>query len=167
MTISDLRIRQVLGDDLERCTAIEAACYGPEGATRERIQKRIAEYPEGFLVAELRGLVVGFVNSGSTHKDDITDEEFKDLVGHDPEGRNIVIFSLAVHPDFQKRSISNDLMQRLIQRSQALGKECILLLCKQDLIDYYSKFGFIHRGESKSAHGGLQWHEMALPLPCG
>jgi ribosomal protein S18 acetylase RimI-like enzyme len=164
MAISNLRIRQVTGHDLERCTAIEAACYGPEGATRERIEKRIAQYPQGFLVAELRGRLVGFVNSGCTYKDDITDEEFKDLVGHDPSGRNIVIFSLAVHPDFQKRGISSDLMQRFIQRSQELGKKCILLLCKPDLIDYYRKFGFMHRGQSKSTHGGLQWHEMALPL---
>ena len=164
MTLSELRIRQVTGHDLERCTAIEAACYGPEGATRERIQKRIAQYPQGFLVAELRSRLVGFVNSGSTHKDDITDEEFKDLVGHDPGGRNIVIFSLAVHPDFQRQGIANDLMQRFIQRAQELGKKCILLLCKQDLIDYYGRLGFMHRGESKSTHGGVQWHEMALAL---
>jgi ribosomal protein S18 acetylase RimI-like enzyme len=167
MTISALRIRQVVGDDLERCAAIEAACYGPEGATRDRIQKRITQYPEGFLVAELRGQLAGFVNSGSTHKDDLTDEEFKDLVGHDPSGCNIVIFSLAIHPDFQRRGISNDLMQRFIQRSQELGKESILLLCKQDLINYYRKFGFIHRGQSLSTHGGQQWHEMTLPLTCG
>lgn len=162
--MTDIRIRQVKHEDLASCHAIEAACYGAEGATRERIQKRIVEYPQGFLVAERFGQVVGFVNSGSTHKDDISDEALKDLVGHDPDGRHMVIFSLAVQPDLRKRGISKYLLRQFIQRSQALGKERILLLCKHELISYYRKFGFIHRGESKSRHGGLQWHEMALLL---
>jgi hypothetical protein len=79
-------IRQVLLDDLDQCAAIEAACYGPEGATRERIAHRIASYPEGFLIAELEGSVIGFVNSGATDKDDISDETLKDLIGHTPAG---------------------------------------------------------------------------------
>ncbi|MBK9709758.1 MAG: hypothetical protein IPO81_00240 [Kouleothrix sp.] len=60
-----LTIRPVTPADLDACAAIEAACYGPEGATRERIARRIATYPEGFLVATLGGQVVGFVHSGA------------------------------------------------------------------------------------------------------
>src|SRR5262245_41093657 len=101
--MSNLTIRQVISADLDRCTEIEAACYGPEGATRERIATRIELFPQGFLVASLDGQIVGFINSGSTSKDDLSDETLKDMVGHEPSGQNIIIFSLAVHPLFQKQ----------------------------------------------------------------
>ncbi len=151
-------------DDLDRCFAIESDCYGPEGATRVRIKKRIEQYPRGFLVAEQSRQVVGFVNSGSTNKDDISDEALKELIGHDPAGKNIVIFSLAVRPQFQNHGISKKLMHGFIDTSRSLNKDCILLLCKTDLIPYYRQYGFIDRGQSKSIHGGLQWYEMYLPL---
>ena len=162
--MSEILIRQVTISDLDRCFAIESVCYGPEGATREKIKKRIELYPRGFLVAEQNRQVVGFVNSGSTHKDDISDEALKDMIGHDPTGNNIVIFSLAVSPQFQNRGISKKLMLGFIDTSRALNKDCILLLCKSDLIPYYRQYGFIDRGRSKSMHGGIQWHEMYLSL---
>lgn len=162
--MSEMLVRRVTMDDLDRCFAIESACYGPEGATRERIKKRIEQYPQGFLVAEQNRQVVGFVNSGSTCKDDISDEALKDMIGHDPVGKNIVIFSLAVAPQFQNRGISKKLMHGFIDTSRSLNKDCILLLCKPELIPYYRQFGFIDRGQSKSMHGGLQWHEMYLSL---
>jgi ribosomal protein S18 acetylase RimI-like enzyme len=130
-------VRQVLLDDLDQCAAIEAACYGPEGATRERIAHRIATYPEGFLIVELEGRVIGFVNSGAADKDDISDEAFKDLIGHTPAGRNLVIFSLAVHPNFQRHGIGRLLMEALIATAGQLSKQTILLLCQPALIPYY------------------------------
>ena len=164
MSSSAITIRPVAAGDLDVCYAIEAACYGPEGATRERIERRIASYPQGFLVAELDGPIAGFINSGATHRDDIGDEAFKDMVGHEEDGRNIVVFSLAVRPQSQGRGISRQLMERFIEVSGQLRKENILLLCQTELIAYYQKYGFVHRGPSSSDHGGLRWHEMRLNL---
>jgi ribosomal protein S18 acetylase RimI-like enzyme len=160
----ELLIRQVTTRDLDACFAIEAACYGREGATRERIAHRIATYPDGFLVAELDARVAGFVNSGATQRNDIADEALKDLVGHDPSGANIVIFSLAVAPPFQRQGIGKALLRQFIVTAQRLAKAQILLLCLTELIPYYAQFGFAHRGISASAHGGLHWHELALQL---
>ena len=45
------------------------------------------------------GRVVGtksFVNSAETDKDDISDEELKQLIGHDPDGKSMTVFALAV-----------------------------------------------------------------------
>jgi len=154
--MSAVSIRHVLPADLDRCAAIEAACYGPEGATRERIEHRIVTYPEGFLVADLDRRVVGFVNSGATDKQDISDEALKGLIGHTPEGMHLVIFSLAVEPDFQGQNIGRALMQVLIETAKQLRKESILLLCQPALLQYYQRFGFRDRGVSASTHGGLQ-----------
>jgi ribosomal protein S18 acetylase RimI-like enzyme len=157
-------IRRVEIQDLGDCYHVESACYSSEGATRERIRKRIALFPEGFLVALVDGHVKGMINSGSTNKDDITDEAFKDMVGHEKDGCNIVIFSLAVLPQFQGLGISKKLMSTFIADSKALKKKKILLLCKTDLIPYYQHFGFSYSGPSRSENGGFAWHEMFLAL---
>ena len=115
-------------------------------------------------MAERDGQVVGFVNSGSTNKDDLSDETLKDLIGHQPEGKNIVIFSLAVLPPFQRQGIARTLMHRFIETAKRLKKDNILLICQAALLPYYRQYGFIHRGESSSTHGGLHWQEMCLPL---
>ncbi|WP_319542805.1 N-acetyltransferase [uncultured Pseudodesulfovibrio sp.] len=163
--MTNLTIRTAELDDLTACHTIECNCFpAAEAALTSSLEQRIIEYPEGFFVAELDGRVVGQLNSGSTDKDDITDEEFKQLIGHDPEGKNIVIFSLAVLPEFQHRGIADQMMTAFIKQSRKLDKKNILLLCKDNLIPYYSRHGFTDSGISESNHGGATWHEMALAL---
>lgn len=158
-------IRTVEPEDLTACHTVEARSFPPcEAALTTSLEKRIHLYPEGFLVAECAGQVVGQVNSGSTAKDDITDEAFKALIGHDPDGHNIVIFSLSVLPEHRKNGVGSKLLTRFIQQARDLKKKRILLLCKTDLISYYARHGFQDNGISASTHGEAQWHEMALAL---
>ncbi len=162
--MNDLRIRRVKDNDLDDCYRVESACYTSDGATREKIQKRIKLFPEGFLVAESKGQIIGLINSASTDKEDITDEELKDMVGHVKDGRNMVIFSLVVLPEFQGTGVSKQLMSRFIEISKDLKKEKILLLCKPELTPYYQNYDFLYGGKSRSKHGGFEWHEMYLLL---
>ena len=158
----DINIRQVNKNDVDGCYRIESTCYTSDGATREKMLKRVMLFSEGFLIAESKGKIIGFVNSASTDKEDIADEELQDMVGHVKEGKNIVVFSLAVLPEFQGNGISKQLMARFVEVSKGLKKEKILLICKSDLITYYKNFGFLYGGKSKSQHGGFEWHEMYL-----
>lgn len=162
-TIKNVIIRRVVKGDLDACFTIESTCYTTDAASREKIEKRIAIFPEGFLVAEADGQVVGMVNSGATDKDDITDDAFKDMTDHIPNGKHIVIFSLAVLPAYQGVGISGRLMEKFIEVSKDLKKEKILLMCKTGLISYYRKYGFHYAGKSKSTLGSFEWHEMYLP----
>ena len=130
----------------------------------QKIKKRATIFPQGFLVALGEGKVVGFINSGATNKPDLADEEFKDMVGHDTDGKNIVILSIAVAPSYQGRGVSRPLMERFIDRACVLGKRAILLLCRENMIGYYKKFGYADAGVSASTHGGGRWHEMRLDL---
>jgi predicted N-acetyltransferase YhbS len=74
----------------------------------------------------------------------------------------MVVFALAVLPEFQKRGIARQLMFRFVEKAWALEKENILLLCKQQLVPYYERIGFAHVGLSRSTHGGAEWHEIQL-----
>lgn len=163
--MTDYSIRIVEPEDLTACHTVEARSFPPsEAAWTTCLENRISMYPEGFLVAEHDGKVVGQVNSGSTSKDDITDEEFKQLVGHDPDGHNIVIFSLSVLPEHRKNGVGGKLLTRFIQQARDLKKKRILLLCKNELVEYYARYGFKDNGVSDSDHGGAKWHEMGLVL---
>lgn len=163
--MSDITIRRAKEHDLERCFEIETVSYsGDEAASKGKILKRIQTYPEGFIVLENREEVVGFINCGATHTVELSDEEFKELVGHDPEGKHIVIMSVVVHPKYQAQGFAGRLMKHFIEEMKKNGKTDIYLICNSELIAMYAKYGFIHLGVSESDHGGMSWHEMALSL---
>ena len=163
--MNEIIIRHAVPNDLDVCFLVEPSGFPQEeAATRETIKLRLETFAQGFFVAEFDGRAVGILNSAATDKDDISDEELKQLIGHDPDGKNMVIFALAVLPEFQKRGISRQLMARFVKEARVLKKENVLLLCKGNLIAYYERLGFDHVGLSKSTHGGAEWHEMRLAL---
>jgi ribosomal protein S18 acetylase RimI-like enzyme len=163
--MSESMIRRVQPRDLDECYVVEIAGFPPEeAASKETIQLRIDTFPQGFLVAEFDGRVVGMVNGAATNKDDISDEELKQLIGHDADGRNMVIFALAVLPEFQKQGIAKQLMLKFIEEAKQNKKEKVMLMCKHYLVAYYEGLGFTHAGLSKSTHGGAEWHEMRYSL---
>jgi ribosomal protein S18 acetylase RimI-like enzyme len=152
-------------DDLTACHTIEARSFPPaEAAWTTALRSRIETYPEGYLVAELGNVVVGQINSGSTHKNDIADEAFKHLEGHDPDGENIVIFSLSVLPEYRSRGIATRLLDRFVAHARDLGKNKVMLLCKPETVPYYERRGFTDGGLSSSTHGGATWHVMTMTL---
>ena len=93
----NINIRIVNKQDLDRCFEIESVSYsGDEAATKDKILKRINTFPEGFIVLENDREIIGFINSGACHQVELSDEDFKELVGHDSEGKHVVIHSVVV-----------------------------------------------------------------------
>ena len=166
MMMNDYILRSVRPADLDRCVAIEQLAYeGDEAASREKIRTRIDHYPQGFLVLEVDNQIVGFINSGSTDDVHMEKNEFKQLIGHNPQGRHNVIMSVVIHPDYQGQGLSEVLMQNYILRMKHQGKASIQLMCKSTHIPFYQRFGFQYLCRSAAEHAGKAWHEMALALP--
>ena len=44
------------------------------------------------------------------------------------------------------------------------GREGLVLTCKDKLVPYYAKFGFVSEGISQSTHGDVIWYQMRLTL---
>ncbi len=163
--MSELTIRQAREADLERCFVIERTAYaGDEAASKEKILKRITTYPQGFIVLENNREIIGFINCGATHHVELSDEEFKELIGHDPAGEHIVVMSVVVHPDYQCSGMAGRLMRAFITQMQRMHKQDIYLICQESLIPMYVHFGFELLGKSDSTHGGLSWYEMSQSL---
>ncbi|MFJ5180217.1 GNAT family N-acetyltransferase [Pseudomonas fulva] len=160
-----LQFRTPSLEDASRCHAIEIGAYeGDEAATLEKIQTRISQYPQGFLVLESDGVIVGFINSGCAHQVVMSDEAFKELVGHDPDAPNVVIMSVVVDPAHQGQGHAKRLMEAFILRMKACAKQTIHLMCKEQHVPLYRKLGYKYVQPSPSDHGGMAWHEMVMVL---
>ncbi|WP_211959088.1 GNAT family N-acetyltransferase [Budvicia diplopodorum] len=163
--MEQVNIRTVSANDVDRCYEIETVSYeGDEAATKEKITKRSRMYPDGFIVLETKDGIAGFINSGCAYDVVMSDEAFKELVGHDPDAPNVVIMSVVVHPDYQGKGYSSQLMVAFIERMKKLGKATIHLMCKERHVGLYEKFGFSYVKRSASDHGGMSWHEMVIAL---
>ncbi|MGC4011770.1 MAG: GNAT family N-acetyltransferase [Pseudomonas sp.] len=149
----------------DRCFEIETTAYeGDEAATREKIATRIAQYPEGFLIMELDGEIIGFINSGCAFEVVMSDEAFKELVGHDAAAPNVVIMSVVIDPAQQGKGYASLLMRTFIERMTGLGKRTIHLMCKDRHVPLYERMGYCYVKPSASDHGGMAWHEMVMEL---
>lgn len=158
------KIRNVTQADLAAVTALEAACFPPaEAAGQEAFAYRIGAFSERFFVAEAAGTIIGMVNGCASGLPFIEDALFEPQ-GHEPDGKNQMIFGLAVLPTHQRQGIGAALLRHLIQWSKAHGMEQVILTCKEAKLPYYSKFGFENCGVSRSCHGGALWYDMILKL---
>ncbi|WP_191488790.1 GNAT family N-acetyltransferase [Pseudomonas sp. FEN] len=163
--MSTLRFRHATLSDASRCYQIESCAYeGDEAATQEKISTRIAQYPQGFLILEDDAEVIGFINSGCAHQVVMSDEAFKELLGHSAEAPNVVIMSVVLDPAQQGKGYSTQMMREFVQRMKALDKKTIHLMCKERHVALYQRMGYRYVQPSPSEHGGMAWHEMVMEL---
>lgn len=154
-------IRQAKADEAEVLAGIEAECFPPaEVASKEEIEKRMQVFPENFFVAETDGRIVGFINGGTTDEQYLPDEMYHDVSLHKPEGAYQTVFGLNVLPRYRHRGIAGELLDFLTEASCLRGKKGVILTCKEHLISFYEKHGFVNYGRADSQHGMAQWYDM-------
>ena len=161
------RIRTVKPEDLAGVTALEAECFpAAEAAGEESLRERIGAFPESFFVAEEEnGRIIGMINGAVTDQKTISDDMFEDAGLHNPKGAYQSIFGLDVKSAYRRRGIAADLMNHMIQLAVEQGRKGLILTCKERLIPYYEKFGYVNKGVSRSVHGGAVWYDMILEFP--
>lgn len=157
--------REVRLEDLDRVVEIESICFpATEAATRESFKERIEAFPDSFLVAEVDGILIGFINGCATNSPVIYDELFHSTRHHISDGKNLSVFGLDVIPSYRRQGVARQLMNHFIQIAKNTDRKGVILTCKEQLVPYYESFGYINQGISKSTHGGAQWFDMILAL---
>lgn len=53
-------------------------------------------------------------------------------------------------------------MDAVIKETFEKGCKGCILTCKEKLIGFYEKFGYVNLGISDSKHGGAVWYDMIL-----
>ncbi|MDO4322272.1 MAG: GNAT family N-acetyltransferase [Lachnospiraceae bacterium] len=157
----EVMIRQAKMEEAKELAAIEAACFpAAEAASEQEISERMHAFLENFLVAELDGKIVGFIDGGTTDQPYLPDELYHDITLHKPEGDYQTVFGLDVLPEYRRGGIAGRLLDGLVQLSREQGKKGVVLTCKEHLIHYYENHGFVKYGLADSCHGGATWYDM-------
>lgn len=156
-------LRTATARDLDALTAVEAACFpAAEAATREELAERLRAYGDHFWLLFDGETLVSFVDGMVTDLPDLTDEMYADTSFHDENGTWQMIFGVNTLPAYRKQGFAGRLLERAIADAKAQGRKGLVLTCKDRLVHYYAKFGFVNEGVSESVHGGVTWYQMRL-----
>ena len=159
-----MRIRTASMADLAAVAAVEGACFpAAEAATEKDFAARLAVYPTHFwLLEEDDGTLVSFVNGLVTDEPLLRDEMYADASLHNEQGAWQMVFGVNTLPQYRRRGLAGQVLERVIADARAQGRKGCVLTCKDKLIHYYEKFGFQNEGVSASTHGGVVWYDMRL-----
>ena len=158
-----LTLRHAAMADLPAVTAVEADCFPPaEAATGEDFARRLAVYPDHFWLLWEGERLVSFVNGMTTDEPDLRDEMYQNAALHQPDGAWQMIFGVNTLPDCRRKGYAARALQAAIDDARAAGRKGLVLTCKDHMVHYYAKFGFVEEGMSGSTHGGAAWHQMRL-----
>lgn len=156
-----MEIRTASMTDLKEVSSVEAECFpAAEAATEESFRDRLTFYPGHFLLLLEEGKLAAFIDGMVTDKKDLTDDMYENASMHQEDGAWQMIFGLNTRPACRRRGLAGTLIRAFQQKAQEEGRQGVVLTCKDALVHYYSKFGFIDEGVSASTHGGVRWHQM-------
>ena len=150
--------------DLDAVSAVEAACFpASEAATREAFAERLRFYGDHFWLMFENDRLISFIDGFVTNEPDLTDIMYADASLHNENGAWQMIFGVNTLPEYRRRGYAGVLIKRMIESAREQNREGLALTCKDCLVPYYSKFGFLNEGVTpKSTHGGVVWNQMRL-----
>ena len=161
-----MQIKNATSADVAALAAVEAACFPPaEAATEAEFIERVKYYGDHFWLLYDAEKLIAFVDGFVTDERDLTDEMYADAALHNEGGAWQMIFGVNTLPDYRRRGYAGLLLRRAIDDAKQQGRRGLVLTCKEKLLAYYAKFGFVDEGVSeKSTHGNVVWHQMRLTL---
>lgn len=158
-----MEIRTASPSDWNELAAVEALCFPPaEAAPPAAFRARLAAYANHFWLLFDGAKLVGFVNGMVTDEADLRDEMYHNAGLHQENGAWQMIFGVNTIPEYRRRGYAEQLLRRAIGDARAQGRKGLVLTCKEALVHYYAKLGFVSEGVSPSVHGGAVWYQMRL-----
>ena len=100
--------------------------------------------------------------AGEAMERQIKDKEGQRILSNIKDGAFQSIFGLDVIEEYRHMGVASRLMEAMIETAGKQGRKGLILTCKDRLIGYYEKFGYVNMGVSKSVHGGAVWYDMVL-----
>ncbi|KAA8573947.1 hypothetical protein MFRU_001g01960 [Monilinia fructicola] len=86
-------------------------------------------------------------------------------LGHQEDGRTIVIHSVAILPAFQGRGLGRILMTAYMQQMNGAGiADRLALIAHSHKINFYKALGFTEKGKSEAQFGGGGWYDLIYEL---
>lgn len=172
-------IRHATLNDLPAIAAVEAACFpAAEAASADALRERLMVYSDCFWLmiddaaddakataaraATVDGRLVAFINGFVTDSPDLSDDMYADPGQHDPHGAWQMVFGMDTAPEYRHCGYASALMRRVIEDARQAGRAGLVLTCKDRLVGFYARLGYVDEGISESTHGNVVWHQMRL-----
>ena len=159
-----MNIRYATMADLDDIASVEAECFPVlEAATKEEFEQRIKYYGNHFWLMFDSDKLIAFVDGFVTDEADLTDEMYENASMHNENGAWQMIFGVNTLPEYRRCGYAKELIKKAILDARKQNRKGLVLTCKESLVPYYSKFGFVDEGiTDKSTHGNVLWHQMRL-----
>ena len=158
-----MNIRYATMADLDDIASVESECFPVlEAATKEEFEQRIKYYGNHFWLMFDEGKLIAFVDGFVTDEADLTDDMYENASMHNENGAWQMIFGVVTRPEYRKHGLAAQLLNRAIADARQQGRKGLVLTCKDKLVHYYAKFGFVNEGVSQSTHGNVAWNQMRL-----
>lgn len=158
-----LLIRHAAPTDVPAIAAVEAACFpAAEAASEASFARRVAAFPSHFYLMLRDGKLVSFVNGFVTDLETLTDDMYANAAMHTESGRWQMVFGVDTIPEARRNGYAAMLLRQMIADARVQGRAGLVLTCKDHMVHYYAKFGFVNEGRSESDHGGAVWNQMRL-----
>ena len=157
-------IRKATMNDLDAISKVESECFPEaEAATKEEFRERLESYADHFLLMFDGEKLAAFIDGFVTDEPDLTDQMYENAAMHSESGKWQMIFGVNTLPEYRRRGLAGALINEMIAEARRQGRDGLVLTCKDRLVHYYAKFGFLNEGVSgKSTHGGAVWNQMRL-----
>ena len=159
-----MNIRYATMADLDDIVSVESECFPVlEAATKEEFEQRIKYYGNHFWLMFDDDKLIAFVDGFVTDEANLTDEMYENASMHDENGAWQMIFGVNTLPEYRRCGYAKELIKKAILDAREQNRKGLVLTCKESLVPYYSKFGFVDEGiTDKSTHGNVLWHQMRL-----
>ncbi|MFC3746991.1 GNAT family N-acetyltransferase [Paenibacillus sp. GCM10012306] len=160
-----ISLRNVQLTDLEHLLFIENEGFSKEeAATKEAFVERIGLIADTFIVAEQEGQIIGYINGPIISQPYITDDLFTKIKENPKKGGYQSVLGLVVSKQARNQGVAKYLIDKMEYISLENERSGITLTCKEELVPFYEKLGFVNHGLSESKHGGISWYNLLKVL---
>lgn len=119
----------------------------------------------GYVIATKTNDLLATLDSMGYPDDWRSQNPLQSNVGHQPNGRNVVLHSVAVLPGFRSRGIGKILVKSFMQQIIGAGiSDRITLITHKDKIAWYEKMDFKNLGPSDIEFGSGGWYNMVYEI---
>lgn len=159
-----MEIRHATKHDISAISEVEAKCFPPsEAASEKAFTERIENYGNHFWLMYENDKLIAFVDGFVTDESDLTDEMFANAAMHNENGAWQMIFGVNTLPEYRNNGYASELLRRAVDEAKEQGRKGVVLTCKDKLLPFYARFGFVDEGiTDKSTHGNAVWHQMRI-----